>query len=280
MEKELPPGLRETLERAARSNRMVLVLTGAGISAESGIPTFRGEEGYWKVGSRNYQPEELATRKAFTKMPEEIWAWYLHRRSVCRRAEPNAAHGALVDLETALGDRFALVTQNVDGLHRRAGSSAERLFEIHGNIELTRCSEECTGAGRDALAPLPASISLDWPRGKALGEEEKRLLRCSRCGGWARPHVLWFDEYYDEELFRSRSALALVEEASLLLVVGTSGQTTLPFQIVLRAASRRIPIVVVNLDESPFSEHALATGGADVRGKAAEWLPAICARLS
>ena len=102
------------------------------------MPTFRGKEGYWTVGSRNYHPQELATREAFSHMPDEVWRWYLYRRSVCRRAAPNAGHMALVRLEERFGERFALVTQNVDGLHLRAGSSRERTFEIHGNIDYLR----------------------------------------------------------------------------------------------------------------------------------------------
>ncbi|MBI3725636.1 RNA polymerase subunit sigma, partial [bacterium] len=200
----IPASLGETLARAGASPGKVLVLTGAGISAESGIPTFRGEEGYWKVGSRNYHPEELATHEAFLRMPDEIWAWYLHRRSVCRAASPNPAHRALVRLEEALGERFALVTQNVDGLHLRAGSSPARTLEIHGNIDFVRCSGSCS-----LRSPVPRELSLDWPRGKPLGDEDRKLLRCARCGESARPHVLWFHEYYEEELYRSTSALAL-----------------------------------------------------------------------
>src|SRR6185503_4423173 len=104
----------------ARSGAVV-ALTGAGVSAESGIPTFRGKEGYWTIGAREYHPQELATHAAFEEMPWSVWAWYLYRRGVCMRAQPNAAHAALVRLATRLPDRFALVTQNVDGLHRRAG---------------------------------------------------------------------------------------------------------------------------------------------------------------
>jgi len=104
---------------AAGKHGKVIGLTGAGVSAESGIPTFRGKEGYWTVGSRDYHPQELATHEAFTEMPWEVWAWYLYRRGVCRAAAPNAAHEAFVRLDKALGDRFALITQNVDGLHRR-----------------------------------------------------------------------------------------------------------------------------------------------------------------
>src|SRR3954471_6406712 len=136
----------DSVVAAARSalgrDGKVVVLTGAGVSAESGIPTFRGQEGYWTIGAREYHPQELATHDAFEAMPWEVWAWYLYRRSVCRRAEPNAGHRALVRLDAALPDRFALVTQNVDGLHGRAGSPDLRTFPIHGDISLMRCAAD------------------------------------------------------------------------------------------------------------------------------------------
>src|SRR5580704_18792610 len=101
--------VREVLDRVAKAGGKVAFLTGAGISAESGIPTFRGPEGYWRVGSQNHHPQELARAEAFERMPDEIWAWYLYRRSVCRAAKPNAAHAALAACEDRLHDRFALV---------------------------------------------------------------------------------------------------------------------------------------------------------------------------
>ncbi len=137
----LDPLLLDLLE-AARSGR-VLVLTGAGISTESGIPTFRGEEGYWVVGSRNYVPDEMATARMFRSHPEEVWRWYLCRFGLCHTCQPNPAHQALVRLEHSLLDRFTLVTQNIDGLHRRAGSSPRRTFCIHGDSNLARCSRDC-----------------------------------------------------------------------------------------------------------------------------------------
>src|SRR5258707_520163 len=120
---------RESLAR--RGN--VIVLPGAGVSAESGIPTFRGKDGYWTIGTRDYHPQELATHAAFETMPWDVWAWYLYRRGVCRAAQPNAGHAAIVRWDATLGDRFALVTQNVDGLHPRAGSPPARTFAIHGD---------------------------------------------------------------------------------------------------------------------------------------------------
>lgn len=245
----VPPRLLGLLETAKHQRGLILVLTGAGISAESGIPTFRGPEGYWKVGSRNYFPEELATRAAFAQMPEEIWAWYLWRRGVCRAAEPNAAHRALVELEAHLGERFLLVTQNVDGLHRRAGSSKERTYEIHGRIDEMRCFLECS----PELLPVPEAIPLTWPKERRLSDEERALLRCPRCGSRMRPHVLWFDESYDEEHFRYESSMAAVERTDLLLVVGTSGATSLPHRLVVSCLRRGTAVVVLNLEESPFS---------------------------
>ena len=157
---------------------LVLWLTGAGISAESGIPTFRGKEGYWRVGSRNYQPEEMATWSAFQEMPDEVWAWYLYRRGVCRGADPNAAHFALADAEQRGGDRFLLVTQNVDGLHLRAGNTLSRTYQIHGNIDFMRCSKECL----PAPVPMPEGIDIAWDKGRAITDHERQALACPSCG--------------------------------------------------------------------------------------------------
>ncbi len=267
--------LRSILDgvRAERGN--VLVLTGAGMSAESGIPTFRGKEGYWVVGSRNYMPQEMATHEMFLSAPEEVWRWYLYRFGVCRHAEPNAGHRALVDLERALGDRFTLVTQNIDGLHRRAGSSESRTYCIHGDAAWVRCADDC-GAGR---LPLP-EVGVRDPKAP-LADAERAKLRCPGCGGWLRPHVLWFDEYYDEENYRMQSTLRAAGEARLLLVVGTSGATNLPMQIGQLARRRGIALVDVNPEYNPFAELAEESPrGFFARGTACERLPAIVAALS
>ena len=251
----------------------IVFLTGAGISAESGVPTFRGAEGYWKIGSTNYQPESLATREAFERMPEEIWAWYLYRRGVCRAARPNAAHMALALLEKVLTDRFLLVTQNVDGLHQRAGSS--RCYAIHGHIDLMRCEAEYP-----RVRPIPPSISVDWPKARKLSDADRAALRCCEGDGWSRPHVLWFDERYDEELFRFESAMAAGLSAAMLVVVGTSGATTLPTHLVNIAVHREIPLVVIGPDESPFTCAAYgAPRGLVLKGTAGEWVPVLTRAL-
>lgn len=252
----------------------VVALTGAGVSAESGIPTFRGKEGYWTVGSREYHPQELATHEAFERMPWEVWAWYLYRRAVCRAAEPNAAHHALVRWDAALGDRFALVTQNVDGLHRRAGSPAERMFPIHGDIGLMRCAVDCV-ADR---WPIPEGVPA-LGNGEAVRPEHQALLVCPRCGGMARPHVLWFDETYDEPKFFFDTSRQLASQASLLVVVGTSAQTNLPWQVVTLAARAGATIIDINVEDNPFGDIAARSGGA-LRGPAAGILPTLVDALT
>jgi NAD-dependent deacetylase len=268
----MEPKLASLLEGVRAKSGNVVVLTGAGISAESGIPTFRGAEGYWVVGSRNYMPQEMATHEMFQRAPDEVWRWYLYRFGVCWDARPNAGHAALVALERALRDRFTLVTQNIDGLHRRAGS--ERVFCIHGDAAYVRCADEC-GLG---VVDLPPGLV---PRGDgALGEAERAALRCPRCKGWLRPHVLWFDEYYDEEYYRMDSALRAAGAADLLLVVGTSGATNLPMQIGQLVYRRGAALVDVNPEENPFAELAsYSRNGFFARGSACERLPEIAKAL-
>jgi NAD-dependent deacetylase len=266
------PTVRALLERGRRGR--VVVLTGAGISAESGIPTFRGPEGYWTVGSTEYQPQELATAQAFRQMPQTIWHWYLYRRSVCRAAEPNPAHRAIVELERALGDRFWLVTQNVDGLHIRAGNSLERTCQIHGNIDYMRCTRPC---GVDPM-PVPDTIPPKH-RDDALTDDEFWLLRCPSCDAPTRPHVLWFDEYYEEELFRSSTAVRVAARCDLLLVIGTSGSTTLPMHVLAEASRNDAAIIDVNPDDNPFGEFAASSGGAALAAPAGELVPAIVEAL-
>lgn len=277
MEEEhtLPQDLLERLRALGRGSGSLVVMTGAGISAESGIPTFRGREGYWTVGSREYHPQEMATYEMFSRQPDEVWAWYLYRRTVCRAARPNAGHEAVVSMERSLGDRFLLITQNVDGLHLRAGNSRERTYQIHGNIDYARCARECSAE----LFALPEDLP-PKAKGAPVTDEERARLRCPRCGGRARPHVLWFDECYDEEHFRFSSSLSAAAAASALLVVGTSGATNLPMQVGQVALRTGATIVDVNPEPNPFSALAeRAEGGFFLRGAAGAYLPLVAAVL-
>ena len=251
----------------------VVALTGAGVSAESGIPTFRGKEGYWTIGAREYHPQELATRAAFDEMPWEVWAWYLYRRAVCRRAEPNPGHVALVRLAAALPDRFALVTQNVDGLHRRAGSPDAQTFPIHGDISLMRCADECVPDRWPISDGVP-----DLARGEPVAEDTRALLRCPRCGGMARPHVLWFDESYDEERYFLHTVRRLAGRSVLVVIAGTSAQTNLPWQVVQLAGRAGATLVDINPEDNPFGDIAARSGGV-IRGPSAAALTAIADAL-
>lgn len=248
----------------------LLVITGAGISAESGVPTFRGPEGYWTVGSRNYHPEQLATAEAFGQMPREVWRWYLYRRACCRRAQPNAGHLALVDLERAMVGRFTLVTQNVDGLHVRAGSSRLDTLHIHGNIDEARCARGC---GHPRF-PVPSAFD-GFGKDDPLSDEAYATLRCPGCDGPARPHVLWFDEYYDEPQFRAETAMRCAREAAALVVVGTAGATNLPMQIGRTVARLGRPVVDINPEDNPFAALARQSGGHAIAAPAAATLVAL-----
>jgi NAD-dependent deacetylase len=271
---DMEPRLAAILDEVREKRGRVVALTGAGISAESGIPTFRGKEGYWVVGSRNYMPTEMATKEMFDRDPAEVWRWYLFRFGVCRKAEPNDGHRALVGLDRALGDRFHLVTQNIDGLHLRAGATRERTYCIHGDAAYVRCAAECT-------AELQEMPDMGERGGETpFGEADRIRLSCPRCGGWLRPHVLWFDEYYDEHFYRMQSALRAAGSADLLLVVGTSGATNLPSQIGDLAWRRGIAMVDVNPEDNPFAARARSMAkGFSARGSASERLPGIVKAL-
>ncbi len=260
--------LRTALDRLSEGK--LVIVSGAGISAQSGIPTFRGESGYWVAGSMHYRPEELATFSTFGKIPQHVWSWYIYRRGICRRADPNPAHVACVEIEKSLGNRLCLITQNVDGLHLRAGSSSDATYQIHGNINYMRCVEECS----TSLYPVPESVELEQKDG-SITKEEFKSLRCPKCDSPSRPHVLWFDEVYDEPLFRARSSMMAAENCSVLLVVGSSGSTNLPAQIAQRAGKRGATIIDINPVAGPFAREALKNGGLWLEGDAVHWLPII-----
>jgi NAD-dependent deacetylase len=203
---------------ALRNARRVVVLTGAGISAESGIPTFRDAlTGLWAT----YRAEDLATPEAFARQPGVVWDWYASRRDAIRRAQPNAGHRALVDLARQV-PRFTLVTQNIDGLHQRAGSTG--VIELHGNILRSRCSRE--------------GVVVDDPPGGGSPPP------CPRCGSPLRPDVVWFGELLPTD------ALAAAEDAAaacdVLLSVGTSNLVVPAANLPWIAAGRGATVIVVN----------------------------------
>ena len=246
--------IKATLANFARGVEPITVLTGAGISAESGIPTFRGPEGYWTVGSKEYHPQEMATYRMFQRDPNEVWKWYLYRMGICRRAQPNAGHRAIVNLEELFGDRLTLITQNVDNLHLRAGNSLDRTYQIHGNLFFTRCAAECSAE----VYPLPQDVP-PKAKGEELTDSDRRKLTCPQCGQWSRPNVLWFDETYNEAHYRFYSSLSAARQTELLLIVGTSGATNLPNQVAWEVHQRNGVIIDINIEKNSFSELALSS---------------------
>merc|ERR1719159_1994689 len=255
----VPP---ETIAQVIRRSRKVVLLTGAGVSAESGIPTFRGSDGFWTIGSENYRPQEMATFEMFNKLPEELWKWYHMRWSICRNASPNPGHKAVVELEKMItsqeGSTFDLITQNIDGLHLDAGSKLKNTYQVHGSMNFMRCDESVEGScchglshhseDPEMLKQLRAGV-LPW--GKEWTEEEVMadpIPRCKTCGTRCRPHVLWFDECYNEAWYSRVSALNAADAADCLVVVGTTLTTGLPSEVVRKARQRGIPII--NLDPS------------------------------
>lgn len=235
----IPPALVRTLATAQR----VAVLTGAGISAESGVPTFRdAQTGLWA----QFDPLELATPAAFARDPKRVWDWYAWRRALVAKAEPNAGHRALVDIERRVPE-FLLITQNVDGLHRRAGSRS--IVELHGNIARVRCSRENT-------------IVEDWT-------DDDPVPRCPRCGALLRPDVVWFEEMLPE------AALSAAEDAvhrcDILLVVGTSAEVYPAAALPQRAQSAGAAVLEINPNATPLSARADYV----LRGAAGALLPAL-----
>jgi len=215
------PAAREWLKQA----RSVAVLTGAGVSAESGVPTFRGADGLWK----RHRAESLATPEAFASDPKLVWEWYDWRRSVLSGVKPNAGHYALAELEKRTPN-FTLITQNVDGLHELAGS--RNVLRVHGSIWMLRCLE-CGREQEDRRTPLP-----EIPP------------RCA-CGGMLRPGVVWFGEALPAAVWRAAETAA--RSCDLLLVIGTSALVYPAAGLAHLAKSSGARVVEINVAETPLS---------------------------
>jgi len=228
---------------AFRSSDRVFVLTGAGVSAESGIPTFRDADGLW----RNYRFEEVASPHAWRRDPRLVWDFYSMRRRVASTAKPNPAHRALAALEKSLGDRFLLCTQNVDSLHEQAGS--QRILHMHGELFKSRC---------DSCSRSPFDDS-------NLYESPSEIPRCP-CGGKIRPHICWFGEtpFHLNEIF------AALGDCTVFFAIGTSG-TVEPAASFAAHALRRAKTIYVG-PEPPANRHLFTES---ILGKAGELLSSL-----
>ena len=233
------PGLPRALIDRLRATRHLVVLTGSGVSAASGIPTFRGAgDGLWS----RFRPEDLATPEAFARDPALVWQWYQWRRALIDAAEPNAAHIAIAALAKRL-PKVTLITQNVDGLHQRAGSAG--VIEFHGNIHRNRCDVHGVQAVDVSGADQPPP--------------------CPKCARLMRPDVVWFGEAIPQYALASSQVAAL--DCDAMLVAGTAGQVYPAAGLADLAAQRGALLIEVNLERTPLStlmDHCLA-GPADER---------------
>ena len=245
--------MSDTPRLAIDDDTSVLVLTGAGVSAESGIPTFRDAGGLWE----QYSVEQVASPEGFARDPTLVWRFYSERRKKARPCEPNPGHRALVALEARLGDRFLLATQNVDGLHRRAGSV--RLVEIHGNLFLTRCS-------RCSLPPFfDEEEQPEPPLCPACTKQGRRSL--------LRPHIVWFGEMLDPAHLERVETFMAQARRLVFLAAGTSGAVWPAAGFVNAARGHGASTWLVNAEAAENTvlfDHF-------VRGRSGEILPGLLA---
>lgn len=216
-----------------KSARKIFFITGAGVSAESGVPTFRGKDGWW----RNYNPVELASPEGFARDPKTVWEWYNYRRQIIRQAKPNPAHIAIAEFEKYFSD-VLVATQNVDGLHQSAGN--KNVVEIHGSIWRTRCIKEGICFGKDDI------------------DTEKEVPpRCPRCNSLLRPDVVWFGEMLPQSaLAEIDSFLTSSPTVDVTFVVGTSALFAYIQHWALWTQRNGAIIVEINLDPTPLTEYA------------------------
>ena len=233
--------IRTAAELLAHANS-VCVSSGAGMSAESGVATFRDETGYWS----KFNPEELASRQGFARDPEKVWAWYRERRQHLTKVQPNAGHLMLAEWETRIDD-FAVITQNIDGLHHVAGS--KNIIELHGRLDSVKCTFcDYHEQGLDDLGPEP---------------------HCPLCHKWLRPDVVWFGEMLPDAALAA--AFEAARRCNVIVVIGTSGVVQPAASLAELAKGYGARFIEVNPNDTALSKLADVC----IRGGAAEALPAI-----
>lgn len=235
-----PQDLIKFLQKTAK----LAVLTGAGVSQESGLRTFRdAQTGLWA----QYKPEDLASPQAFARDPKLIWDWYAWRREAVKGVRPNAGHYALVEIEKRI-QQFTLITQNVDGLHRMAGN--QNVLELHGNIQRVRCSECYT-------------FTETW------GDDTESVPQCSACGGLLRPDVVWFGESLPRE--QLEAAVEAARTCDVFFSIGTSGVVQPAASLAFAAHNRGAVVIEINAETTPLTPKA----DFFLQGKSGEILPEL-----
>ena len=214
----------KTLIEKLRTSKSIVFFTGAGISAESGIPTFRGKDGIWN----KLKPEELANFDAFLKNPELVWEWYKHRKQIIKESKPNAGHLAIAEAQNIF-PKVSVVTQNIDNLHRRAGSKT--VYELHGNIERNYCIKCKTFYNEE----------LDFSNGVPI----------CKCGGLIRPDVVWFGEVLPEDQFNLSEKAA--ENGDIFFIIGTSAVVYPAASLIFTAKQSGAYLIEVNIEETEIS---------------------------
>jgi len=238
----------EKMINRLKQARSVAVLTGAGISAESGVPTFRGEEGLWK----KFRPEELANFDAFIQNPKLVWEWYNYRKKIISEVEPNPAHYALAKMERQFNE-FHLITQNVDNLHRQAGS--QRIYELHGNIMRNRC------------------VDCNKQMDEISNDDPGNLPRCE-CGGLIRPDVVWFGEMLPQQILMDSFTAA--NNSDVFFSIGTSAVVQPAASLPLEAKNAGAFVIEINVESTAISNLV----DESILGKAGELLPQLLDKLS
>ena len=241
---ELLSLLRRTLRHGSVQAPKLAALTGAGVSQESGLRTFRdAQDGLWA----QYRPEDLASPEAFARDPKLVWDWYAWRREAVKGVRPNPGHYALVEIEKQTSE-FTLITQNVDGLHRMAGS--QNVLELHGNLQQVRCSE-C------------GELAEDWI------DDLESVPQCKTCGGLLRPHVIWFGETLPRD--QLEGAAMATQRCDVFFSIGTSGLVQPAASLAHAARTRGAIVVEINADPTPLTQKA----DFFFQGKSGEILPEL-----
>jgi len=263
--------LHRLIESFARRGGNLLVVTGEGVAEECGVASFRSDARPFVYEGKSYDVRTLMTYELFDQAPGAVWAWHLRRLAEVRRGQPGLVHQAAARAAERLGDRLRVVTECVDGLHRRCQHPAEGLFEPQGNLFFMRCAEGCT----PALYPVPDGL-LGRTAQQPLTAPDMDLLRCPVCGGPTRPHILWRDESYDEPFYGVNSVLEAARRSELLVMAGFSGHTNLANKVAWEFThNHRARIVDINPDPNPVAALARRIGGLTYQSAPSALLPEI-----